>query len=514
MSASWQRILGLMIVSAWLAAGCTSPKKIDVGGTCILNSDCGGSLVCTWGICHVACHASADCQRGESCIAVSDQSMVCQKPTSCTYNSDCQAGLVCAVDQQCRQQCKGDVDCTHGQTCTTTGTCAEQSQVDSNKNLLIPDGGLSGTGGTGGGGTGGSTSPKPDASPDLPADMPGSPGGSGGSAGGTSGVGGSSGTGGASGTGTGGSISPNPDASPDLPADVPGGTGGVSSTGGILSTAGVTSVVDARGTGGTVAAGANGNLDAPGTGGTVAIGGTTNSGGSTGAGGTTNLPDAAVDLNTAAPDAIPTPSQTVALFHFDGIATPTVLTDSSGTGKVATITGNPVISTTQSMFGGASLYIHGNATAHTNYVASQSPDFVLGTEWTMDWWQYIESYTDSYGGVVIVTNSATPFACQGGMSGDAAGSGWSPSYRPSTGVWHHIAVVGHAGQVLIFWDGALNSQNAIGSVAGPYLSISGGPCAPGGDSDWGDLDGYIDELRVVRGTAVWTSDFTPPTAEY
>jgi hypothetical protein len=152
MSAFWQNVLGLTIVSAWLAAGCTSPKKIDVGGTCILNSDCGGSLVCTWGICHVACRASSDCQKGESCIAVSDQSMVCQKPTACTYNSQCPTGLTCAVDQQCRKQCLADVDCSYGQTCTTTNTCAELNQVDSNKNLLVPDGGVGGTGGIGGGG--------------------------------------------------------------------------------------------------------------------------------------------------------------------------------------------------------------------------------------------------------------------------------------------------------------------------------------------------------------------------
>jgi hypothetical protein len=171
-------------------------------------------LVCTWGICHVACRASSDCQKGESCIAVSDQSMVCQKPTSCTYNSDCQAGLVCAVDQQCRQQCKGDVDCTHGQTCTTTGTCAEQSQVDSNKNLLIPDGGLGGTGGTSGaGGTGGAGDA---GAPDAPSAQPDvSIGGSGGGAGGIGGGGGA-----------------DAGVADAIVADAPVGTGGIVGTDG------------------------------------------------------------------------------------------------------------------------------------------------------------------------------------------------------------------------------------------------------------------------------------------
>ncbi len=72
MSVSWLRLVGLMVVSAWLAAGCTSAKKIDVGGTCILNSDCNGSLVCTMGKCHDACHTSADCLAGQSCVKTDD----------------------------------------------------------------------------------------------------------------------------------------------------------------------------------------------------------------------------------------------------------------------------------------------------------------------------------------------------------------------------------------------------------------------------------------------------------
>ena len=150
MSASWQRVLGLMVVSASLVAGCGSAKKIDAGGACVLNSDCNQGLVCTWGKCHVACHTSADCQPGQSCITTSAQSTVCESPATCIYNSDCPTGLICAVDQQCRKQCQTSVDCTSGQICTSTKTCAELSQVDSSNNLFLPDGGVSGSGGTSG----------------------------------------------------------------------------------------------------------------------------------------------------------------------------------------------------------------------------------------------------------------------------------------------------------------------------------------------------------------------------
>jgi len=233
MSASWQRVLGLMVVSASLVAGCGSAKKIDAGGACVLNSDCNQGLVCTWGKCHVACHTSADCQPGQSCIIASAQSTVCESPATCIYNSDCPTGLMCAVDQQCRKQCQTNADCTSGQVCTSTQTCAELSQVDSNNNLFLPDGGVSGSGGaSGAGGTGGSISTNPDAPPDLPANLSGSSGGMGGVTG--------TATGGT--TAAGGSISPNPDGPPDLPADLSGssggGLGGVTGTGGTAATGG------------------------------------------------------------------------------------------------------------------------------------------------------------------------------------------------------------------------------------------------------------------------------------
>ncbi len=136
---SLSRVLGLMVVSAWLAAGCTSPKKIDVGGTCILNSDCMGSLVCTMGKCHDACHKSADCPTGQSCVKTSD-SVICQLPAEvpCGGASSCRSGLSCAPDQHCRTGCLSIANCTGDQ------VCVGNFCVDPNDPHLV-DGQLSGT---------------------------------------------------------------------------------------------------------------------------------------------------------------------------------------------------------------------------------------------------------------------------------------------------------------------------------------------------------------------------------
>jgi hypothetical protein len=278
MSASRLRALGLMITLSWLFVGCSSPKNIDVGGACVLNSDCNQSLVCTWGKCHAACKTTADCPAGQSCITASDQSTVCQLPVEmhCVYNSDCQNPLTCAVDQRCHNQCQTSADCISGQTCTTTKTCAEPSEVDMHNNLIPADGGVSGSGGASG--DAGFISPSPDASADRAADVLGSTGGTGGKDGAA---------------GAGGSINSGLDASPDLFADVSasfggiGGGGGITNTGAIVGAGGVTSTAGIIGAGGVTGSGG-----APDTGGSTSP----NSDASAGlpadaAGGTGDTPD-------------------------------------------------------------------------------------------------------------------------------------------------------------------------------------------------------------------------------
>jgi len=171
-----------------------------LGGTCVLNSDCSSPLVCTWGKCHVSCHTSADCPAEQSCIISSGSGAlltVCQLPveTYCAYNSDCPIPLTCAADLRCRNQCQTSADCSLRQTCTTTKTCAEPSQVDSNNNLIKPDGGAT-SGGLGGrvGGDAG-VRDAPVAQPDVAL------GGTGGSTGGTTTSGGTTSAGGTTKTG-------------------------------------------------------------------------------------------------------------------------------------------------------------------------------------------------------------------------------------------------------------------------------------------------------------------------
>lgn len=140
---SWMAVWGL-------AAACSSSKKIDVGGDCLLNSDCNPPLSCTFGKCHNSCKETRDCPLGQSCIKTS-QGGTCQLPSEADCRvATCAEKQVCAIDYRCRATCQIAVtDCTDGQVCVGN-VCADESDVDQTtgqlpvKNPAWLDGGLGG----------------------------------------------------------------------------------------------------------------------------------------------------------------------------------------------------------------------------------------------------------------------------------------------------------------------------------------------------------------------------------
>ncbi|HJX64297.1 MAG TPA: LamG-like jellyroll fold domain-containing protein [Polyangia bacterium] len=218
--------------------------------------------------------------------------------------------------------------------------------------------------------------------------------------------------------------------------------------------------------------------------------------------------------NTAVPG-------TTALFHFDGTNGSTDLTDISGTGKLPAITGNPVISTVQSRFGGASLFINGNASSHTNYVYipdSGDGGLTFEGDFTIDFWMYPVAFTDSFSDVFSSLPSRD-YGCY--LSGATVcvticirPSSWCSFTAdvpvPALGAWQHVAITRSGSTVRYFLNGVLAWTYANSTKIGGGILLSDDVSL----SDNGDFNGYFDELRVVKGTAVWTDNFIPPTAPY
>ena len=84
------------------------------------------------------------------------------------------------------------------------------------------------------------------------------------------------------------------------------------------------------------------------------------------------------------------------------------------------------------------------------------------------------------------------------------------SYTIAAGVWYHIALVRSISTVTMYVNGSsigtYNQSGSINNSPGPWIIG-----APGGLQAW-RMNGYISNLRIVNGTAVYTGNFTPPAA--
>ena len=92
----------------------------------------------------------------------------------------------------------------------------------------------------------------------------------------------------------------------------------------------------------------------------------------------------------------------------------------------------------------------------------------------------------------------------GAFNNDLAG-GTAPTDQD----WHHVAVVYVSNVFKLYVDGSVVSTSGSD---GPFNTTTG--AVIGGywdDSDYGNFNGLISNLRVVKGTAVYTGNFTPPT---
>lgn len=81
--------------------------------------------------------------------------------------------------------------------------------------------------------------------------------------------------------------------------------------------------------------------------------------------------------------------------------------------------------------------------------------------------------------------------------------------------WNHIAIVRQGTSLKLYLNGSLDTTVTISASLGWYLSAGGMRIGRGFDVDGADayFPGYVSNLRLVKGTAVYTSNFTPPTTQ-
>jgi len=208
----------------------------------------------------------------------------------------------------------------------------------------------------------------------------------------------------------------------------------------------------------------------------------------------------------------------------NGVDGSTVFTDSSSNARTATATGNTQISTTQSKYGGASIYFDGAGDYLEFAPDTNLIDWHTGGAFTVEAWIYASSWSGwALNSIPFMCGNQSATQLQGfwgfgaNNSGNAAFQYWTGSQTQyvtgstnlSTGTWHHIAMSYDGTTIRVFQNGSLDASTT--SIITPQTSLSYNFTIGALNNNF--ITGYIDDLRVTQGTARYTSNFTPPTAE-
>lgn len=216
----------------------------------------------------------------------------------------------------------------------------------------------------------------------------------------------------------------------------------------------------------------------------------------------------------------------VVLLHLDGTDGATTITDNSLNASTAW---SGQVSTTQKKFGTASFWQTGSRRI-TNTLGAGTLN--LTADFTIDLW-FFPTYNAG-------TSWYAPIAAWGQQDGagtptpqwrifwrdnnrimfyrvqDSVGENFIESTNNlALNTWHHIAVTRSGTTTRLFVNGVLQgsfndtlsyTHQSGYPMLGAWVSWHGGVNYLGG--------GYIDEFRLLRGHAAFTSNFTPPTAPY
>ena len=192
--------------------------------------------------------------------------------------------------------------------------------------------------------------------------------------------------------------------------------------------------------------------------------------------------------------------------------------------------GNAQISTSVKKYGTGSLAFDGSG----DYLkgVGNNPNLNFGSgNFTIEFWMYTADVTPSVAawfvamfnsnsgqnswGVRLETSGAlVMYLSSDGGESPTTISAASPALSDST--WHHIAVVRNgsgSNNITIYVDGVSKATGTFSSA----LFNSNQPVTIGiqGNTSFNQyFNGYIDDLRITKGVARYTTTFTPPTAAF
>ena len=163
--------------------------------------------------------------------------------------------------------------------------------------------------------------------------------------------------------------------------------------------------------------------------------------------------------------------------------------------------------------GELSVYFDGNGDYLT---IPDSSDLRLGTSnFTIEFWTYLNAksgyttfydkgYTNSGGILLQSNNNSSDIRVFFGTGPDLTSSSEIPLHE-----WTHVALVRNSGTATLYFNGV-----SVGSVSSTDDLNNTGVAQIGRGSTSYYLNGYISNFRIVKGSAYYTSTFTPSTSPF
>ena len=218
------------------------------------------------------------------------------------------------------------------------------------------------------------------------------------------------------------------------------------------------------------------------------------------------------------------------LLHFDGANNSTTFTDSGPFGLSITAGGNAKLSTVQRKIGTASALFDGDGDS-LQLPSSTELDFGTGP-FTIDFFMRTNGSQDDFSSIVSrfsnapSTGGTTTFSILNNsgyvsptfsvvLAGTTYISLLASSLPVNNNDWHHVAISRDGVNLYLGVDGAIVASNSSVGVA-DSVTISSGRIGRSQTNNLTDnnYNGYLDEFRVTKGEALYTTTYIVPYSNY
>jgi hypothetical protein len=190
--------------------------------------------------------------------------------------------------------------------------------------------------------------------------------------------------------------------------------------------------------------------------------------------------------------------------------------------------GNAQISTAQSKFGGSSMYFDGSSDRLTILFTNDFLELgINGQNFTVEAWVYPTNSMPSAGQILSKGGGTASWSTSSGAqyqwtivssaaswNFNSAGSSITVNSGTVTlNAWQHLAVTYDGTTTRTFLNGVLQSTSTSSYTAPTTRNLQYiGMTQSGGFTQ--EYYGYINDLRITKGYARYTANFTPPTAAF